>query len=312
MSVASRLAARRLHRPDQRLESPAPARGHHVRAADAGLRARVLHPAAAARRPDVGERLEAAGRRQGHQLPARTTGRSTTTRCSGRPSSSPSATRSSSPSCSSAWASASPCSCRRRSRWVGMLRTVFLIPLAVGLAAASLLFWGFYSDQHRAREPAPPGRRADRQADPVLRDAHERLPLDGLHDRLEVRRPVHAHPAGRPAGHPDGAATRPRRSTARGRWQTFRHITLPLLRPSLALALILCVTGSLLAFDHFYLLTKGGPDNSTVTIVQLIYQQAFVRQNLGTAAALSIVLLVALLILNLDLVPPAATRAAVA
>jgi multiple sugar transport system permease protein len=32
------------------------------------------------------------------------------------------------------------------SRWVAVLRTVFLIPLAVGLAAASLLFWGFYSD----------------------------------------------------------------------------------------------------------------------------------------------------------------------
>ena len=75
---------------------------------------------------------------------------------------------------------------------------------------------------------------------------------------------------------------------------------MPLLRPSLALALILCVTGSLLAFDHhFYLLTKGGPDNSTVTIVQLIYQQAFVRQNLGTAAAISLVLLGALLVLNL-------------
>ena len=76
-----------------------------------------------------------------------------------------------------------------------------------------------------------------------------------------------------------------------GRWQTFRHITLPLLRPSLALALILCVTGSLLAFDQFFLLTKGGPDNSTVTIVQLIYREAFQRQNLGTAAALSIVVL---------------------
>ena len=49
------------------------------------------------------------------------------------------------------------------------------------------------------------------------------------------------------------------------------RITLPLLRPSLALALILCVTGSLLAFDQFYILTKGGPDNSTVTVVQLIY-----------------------------------------
>ena len=35
---------------------------------------------------------------------------------------------------------------------------------------------GLLLGQHRAREPAPPGRRADRQADPVLRDAHERLP----------------------------------------------------------------------------------------------------------------------------------------
>ena len=41
------------------------------------------------------------------------------------------------------------------SRWVGMLRTVFLLPLAVGLAAASLLFWGFYSDQIGPRQPAP-------------------------------------------------------------------------------------------------------------------------------------------------------------
>ncbi len=75
------------------------------------------------------------------------------------------------------------------------------------------------------------------------------------------------------------------------RWQTFRCITLPLLRPSLALSLILCITGSLLAFDQFYILTKGGPDNSTVTLVQLIYREAFKRQNLGTAAALSIMVL---------------------
>ena len=66
------------------------------------------------------------------------------------------------------------------------------------------------------------------------------------------------HPARRPAGHPDGVYEAASIDGA-GRWQIFRHITLPLLRPSLALALILCVTGSLLAFDHFYLLTKGGP-----------------------------------------------------
>jgi multiple sugar transport system permease protein len=83
------------------------------------------------------------------------------------------------------------------------------------------------------------------------------------------------------------------------RWQTFRSITLPLLRPSLALCMILCVTGSLLAFDQFYILTKGGPDNSTVTIVQLIYNMAFAGQNdLGLAAALSVAVLGALLLLN--------------
>jgi multiple sugar transport system permease protein len=82
------------------------------------------------------------------------------------------------------------------------------------------------------------------------------------------------------------------------RKQMFWHVTMPLLRPSLALSLILCVTGSLLAFDQFFILTKGGPDNSTVTVVQLIYREAFQRQNLGTAAAVSIIVLVALLVLN--------------
>ena len=64
------------------------------------------------------------------------------------------------------------------------------------------------------------------------------------------------------------------------------------------MALILCVTGSLLAFDQFYILTKGGPDNTTVTVIQLIYREAFQRQNLGTAAAISVVVLLALLVLN--------------
>ena len=80
--------------------------------------------------------------------------------------------------------------------------------------------------------------------------------------------------------------------------QTFRYVTLPLLRPSLSLALILCVTGSLLAFDQFFILTKGAPNNSTVTVVQVIYREAFQRQNLGTAAALSIIVLAVLLALN--------------
>ena len=48
-------------------------------------------------------------------------------------------------------------------------------------------------------------------------------------------------------------------------WHILRSITLPLLRPTLALMLILSVTGSMLAFDQFYILTNGGPDNRTAT-----------------------------------------------
>jgi len=183
-------------------------------------------------------------------------------------------------------------------RWVGILRTVFLLPLAVGLAAASLLFWGFYSDNIGPLNPIL-------QAlglidDPILFFASPTnaflstvfmivWKFVGLY-MLILLVGLQAIPSELyEAASMDGAS----------RWQAFRRITLPLLRPSLALALILCVTGSLLAFDHFFILTKGGPDNSTVTIVQLIYQQAFVRTNLGNAAALSLVLLAALLILNL-------------
>ena len=59
------------------------------------------------------------------------------------------------------------------------------------------------------------------------------------------------------------------------------------------------VTGSLLAFDQFYILTKGGPDNSTITIVGLIYNVAFQGQNdLGVASALSVLVLGALIAVN--------------
>jgi multiple sugar transport system permease protein len=58
-------------------------------------------------------------------------------------------------------------------------------------------------------------------------------------------------------------------------------------------------TGSILAFDRFYILTNGGPDNSTVTVVLAIYRQAFFLFDLGKGAALSIIVLVILLALNI-------------
>lgn len=82
-------------------------------------------------------------------------------------------------------------------------------------------------------------------------------------------------------------------------WQRFRAITLPLMRRTLALALILSVAGSILAFDQFYIILRGGPRNSTLTAVYWIFNQSFVSFKLGYGAALSMVLLVILVVLSL-------------
>ena len=52
-----------------------------------------------------------------------------------------------------------------------------------------------------------------------------------------------------------------------GRWVTLWRITLPLLRRTIALTVILAVVGSMLAFDQFYIMTNGGPNNQTLTTV---------------------------------------------
>jgi len=80
--------------------------------------------------------------------------------------------------------------------------------------------------------------------------------------------------------------------------QRLRYITLPGIKPTIALLTVLSVTGSLLAFDQFYVLTHGGPDNSTVTVVLALYNKAFQSFRLGDAAAEAVVLLVALVVLT--------------
>ena len=80
--------------------------------------------------------------------------------------------------------------------------------------------------------------------------------------------------------------------------QRFRFITLPLVRRPFALALILCVSGSMLAFDQFYIILSGGPQNQTMTAVYWIFNRSFVSFRLGYGAALSVVLLVILLVLS--------------
>jgi multiple sugar transport system permease protein len=83
-----------------------------------------------------------------------------------------------------------------------------------------------------------------------------------------------------------------------GWWRKLFAITIPLLKPTIALVLILTVISSYLAFDQFFILTQGGPDGSTVTVVYLIYRAAFIDFDLGYSAALSVILMVILLILT--------------
>jgi multiple sugar transport system permease protein len=81
-------------------------------------------------------------------------------------------------------------------------------------------------------------------------------------------------------------------------WQRLRYITAPSLKPTMALLTVLSVTGSLLAFDQFYVLTHGGPQNSTLTVVLAVYNKAFQSYRLGSAAAEAVAILVVLVLVN--------------
>ena len=83
--------------------------------------------------------------------------------------------------------------------------------------------------------------------------------------------------------------------------QSFWHITLPMLRPTsffvLLVSLVAAVAGQQ-AFDLIYVMTKGGPANSTQVIIVYIYQQAFQYSSFGYAAAIASILVVILLALT--------------
>jgi multiple sugar transport system permease protein len=75
-------------------------------------------------------------------------------------------------------------------------------------------------------------------------------------------------------------------------WSMERRLTMPLLRRSIALSLIISVVGSFLAFNQFFIMTDGGPGTSTVPVVMSIYQEAFAQLDVGLASAMSVVLVI--------------------
>jgi len=77
-------------------------------------------------------------------------------------------------------------------------------------------------------------------------------------------------------------------------WQTFRNITMPLLRPVLALVLIVTVIGSFQVFDTVAVTTMGGPVNASRVLQFYIYQKAFTESDFGYGSALAVILFVIL------------------
>ncbi len=181
-------------------------------------------------------------------------------------------------------------------RGVRFYRTAYFLPYVVGTAAASAMWWVDSNDSLGVF--AQVAKVTGLSKEPGLLDT----PTKALWSTIALvvwkfigfqvivllvglqSVPVQLYEAARV----DGASA----------WQRLRFITVPSMRPTIALLTVLSVTGSLLAFDQFYVLTHGQPHNSTVTAVLAIYNRAFESQRLGSAAAEAVVLLIALIIIN--------------
>ncbi|MFF0267945.1 carbohydrate ABC transporter permease [Kribbella sp. NPDC004536] len=90
------------------------------------------------------------------------------------------------------------------------------------------------------------------------------------------------------AGRVDGTST----------WNSFRHITLPMLSPALFFVVVTSVIGSFQVFDQALIMTNGGPGSRTTTLVMYIYRTGFENYDQGYAAAQSLVLFAFIVIIT--------------
>jgi multiple sugar transport system permease protein len=79
-----------------------------------------------------------------------------------------------------------------------------------------------------------------------------------------------------------------------GPWRRFRHVTIPMLSPTIFFGTLMGVIFSFQVFEQTYVMTQGGPGNSTLTIIYYIYQEGFAYLRMGYASAVSVTFLVVL------------------
>ena len=83
-----------------------------------------------------------------------------------------------------------------------------------------------------------------------------------------------------------------------GTWRRFRHITVPSIRPSIAIASTLMLVQGLRVFDQVMALTGGGPAGATETLATQVYKQTFALSNFGFGAALALLLTLIMLVFS--------------
>lgn len=82
-------------------------------------------------------------------------------------------------------------------------------------------------------------------------------------------------------------------------WQRFRHAVLPTIAPTTLLVAILTVAGMFQLFAEPYVMTQGGPAQSTVTVLYFMYEEGFKWWNLGSGSAVAIVLFLCIIAITL-------------
>ncbi|URN11959.1 sugar ABC transporter permease [Streptomyces radiopugnans] len=84
-----------------------------------------------------------------------------------------------------------------------------------------------------------------------------------------------------------------------GAWRRLRHITLPMLNRTTGVVVVLQLLASLKIFDQVYIMTGGGPDESTRPILQYVYEACFTGYRIGYASAVSYVFFALIVIVSL-------------
>ncbi|REF35976.1 carbohydrate ABC transporter permease [Thermasporomyces composti] len=86
-----------------------------------------------------------------------------------------------------------------------------------------------------------------------------------------------------------------------GAWQRFRHVTLPMMTPTIFYNLVTGVIGTFQVFNQAYVMTQGGPNNASLFYIYYLYRTAFTESEMGYASALAWVLFMIIVLVTFAL-----------